>query len=118
MTISVEEQKIIGENLTAELGFCKTVEECFHKKSFGQKILFRYTHSKWLMSFFFFTWKERLMKKPYVNLLIALKKLGWCANYQVQTEKVVMKEFYSRIRVSFPNLSKNRLIKDKKNIKK
>ena len=113
MTISVEEQNIICENLTTDLGFCKKVEECFHKKYFGQKILFHYTYGKWLMSFFFYL--ERKVGEETVRQLVdcvedsftykmsELKKLGWCTNYQVQTEKVVMNKFYSRIRVSFPN---------------
>ena len=54
----------------------------------------------------------------FIYKMSELKMLGWCSNYQIQTEKLVMKEVYSKIRVSFPNLLKNRLIKDKKDIEK
>ena len=119
-------EKHISENLEAELKLFKVVEDCFAGLSFDQTIIFRYTYRKWLLSFFFLLEKEvgpdvidkivdcleNLFKKNKVEL----KDLGWCGDYQAQTEKVEMTGYSYRITVSFPNKSQKRLLKHTKGI--
>ena len=54
MNILDFEDKVIGNNLTAEATFCNKVEDIFDKTYFNEKILFRSNCSRLLMSFFSF----------------------------------------------------------------
>ena len=52
------EEKVIGSNLTAEVGFCNRAGDIFYQNHFNQKILFRSNYSRLLMFFFFCFEKE------------------------------------------------------------
>ena len=67
------EDKVIGNNVTAEAAFCNRVEDIFYQNHFDQKILFRSNYSRLLMSFFSFL-KKDLMKILIKNLPGVLKK--------------------------------------------
>ena len=61
------EDKVIGNNVTAEAAFCNRVGDIFDQNHFNQKILFRSNYSRLLMSFFSFL-KKDLMKILIKNL--------------------------------------------------
>ena len=67
------EDKVIGNNLTAEADFCNRVGDIFDLNHFNQKILFRSNYSRLLLSFFSFLKKDS-MKILIKNLPGVLKK--------------------------------------------
>ena len=74
MNILDFKDKVIGRNLTAEAAFCNKVGDIFEETYFNQKILFRSSYSRLLMSFFFSFLKKDSMKILIKNLPGVLKK--------------------------------------------
>ena len=114
------EDKVIGNNLTAEATFCNKVWDIFDETYLNQKILFRSKYSRLLVSFFFFFEKglyedtnqklARCVEEAYFLKKYLLKKLGWCANYRAFNWPVPFSGYRWTLIINFSNVSPNRYL--------
>ena len=111
------EDKVIGNNLTAEADFCNRVGDIFNLNPFNQKILLRSNYSRLLLSFFFLFEKgldedtnqklARCVEEAYFLKKDLLEKLGWCANYKAFNRPVPFPKYCWMLIINSSNVSSN-----------
>ena len=98
--LSLENDKIVGKCLDREINFCLNVEQRFTEFLFEQPVGLRFVYSKILITLLFLS-EKRLSARDATTVCSVTEKcfnqdvhkLGWCANYKIDQERVEVGNF-------------------------
>ena len=105
--LSLENDKIVGKCLDSEINFWLNVEQRFAESQFEQLVGLRFVYGKISITLFFLS-EQRLSARDACTVCLLteecfnqdIHKLGWCANYKIDQERVETSNFNYRLMFS------------------
>ena len=113
--LSLENDKIAGKCLDTDIKFCLNVEQRYAESHFEQPIGLRFVNDKISITLFFLS-EKRLSAPDAGNVCTIaeecfnkeMRQLNWCANYKIEQERAVVRDFDYRLMFSYISNSKAR----------